>query len=366
MALLDRIPPEWRVGIADWRARTIRDPVTRLRYLRRWADLTPPRRRRMQGALLGLLLLCAAGTVSAPMLQLAPRLQPQPTAIDNTSAHTVWLVETKSGREYYSNALQVESAQAVANRPRAGKPMGVVFHTSESQMADWSPEANQRLKLLGQGLLSYVRREKAYHFMVDRFGRVHRVVKEEDVAFHAGHSVWADQRRTYVNLNEEFLAVSFESETQPGEAQPLITAAQIRAGRMLTEMLRSRYGIAAANCVTHAQVSVNPRAWRIGWHTDWAGNFPFEQMGLPDNYQLPVAAVERFGFSYDPVFFQATGARMLRGVEAAEASLKSAAEREGIPVNVLRKRLREEYRHQVDAAKAAGGEETARAGEGDL
>jgi hypothetical protein len=231
-------------------------------------------------------------------------------------------------------------------------------------MADWSPEANQRLKLLGQGLVSYVRQEKAYHFMVDRFGRVHRVVKEEDVAFHAGHSVWADDRRTYVNLNEEFLAVSFESETKPGEDQPLITAAQVRAGRMLTEMLRSRYGIPAHNCVTHAQVSVNPRIWRIGWHTDWAGNFPFEQMGLPDNYQLPVAAIERFGFSYDPAFFEATGARMFRGVEAAESRLKAEAQREGVSVGALRKRLRDQYRIQVDAAKAAGSGDTARDGEG--
>jgi hypothetical protein len=316
----------------------------------------------MQGIALAILILGVAGTASAPILQLTPRRFR--AEAESPAAGTVWLVETKSGREYYSNALQVEAVQAVANRARPGKPAGIVFHTSESQMADWSPEANQRLKLLGQGLVSYVRQEKAYHFMVDRFGRVHRVVKEEDVAFHAGHSVWADDRRTYVNLNEEFLAVSFESETKPGEDQPLITAAQVRAGRMLTEMLRSRYGIPAHNCVTHAQVSVNPRIWRIGWHTDWAGNFPFEQMGLPDNYQLPVAAIERFGFSYDPAFFEATGARMFRGVEAAESRLKAEAQREGVSVGALRKRLRDQYRIQVDAAKAAGSGDTARDGEG--
>ena len=37
-----------------------------------------------------------------------------------------------------------------------------------------------------------------------------------------------------------------------------MNSAQVYAGRVLTEMLRARYGIPVSNCVAHAQVSVNP------------------------------------------------------------------------------------------------------------
>lgn len=142
------------------------------------------------------------------------------------------------------------------------------------------------LQRIGESLIEYVQRKRAYHFLIDRFGRVYRVVAETDAANHAGFSVWADESSVYVNLNESFLGVSFEAETQPGQMQPSVSPAQVRAAAMLTEMLRSRYAIPAANCVTHAQVSVNPSNMRVGYHTDWASSFPFEELGLPDNYAL--------------------------------------------------------------------------------
>ena len=40
-------------------------------------------------------------------------------------------------------------------------------------------------------------------------------------------------------------------------------------------MLRAKYRIPESNCVTHAQVSVNPDNMLVGYHTDWSGNFPF-------------------------------------------------------------------------------------------
>ena len=61
------------------------------------------------------------------------------------------------------------------------------------------------LKRLGESLLEYVRRKHAYHYLIDRFGRVYRVVAESDTANHAGYSVWADDEWFYVNLNESFL-----------------------------------------------------------------------------------------------------------------------------------------------------------------
>ena len=92
---------------------------------------------------------------------------------------------------------------------------------------------------------------------------------------HAGYSVWADEKWAYVNLNESFLGVSFEARTVPGQKEADISPARVRAAAMLTEVLRSRYGIPTANCVTQAQVSVNPSHLRVGYHTDWAGRRDF-------------------------------------------------------------------------------------------
>ena len=120
-----------------------------------------------------------------------------------------------------------------------------------------------------------LRHKRAYHFVIDRFGRVFRIVQESDSANHAGRSVWADETLKYINLNHSFLGVSFETQTRSGAAASTLNPAQIYAGRMLTEMLRSKYRIAPRNCVTHAQVSVNAAQMLVGYHTDWAANFPF-------------------------------------------------------------------------------------------
>jgi len=113
---------------------------------------------------------------------------------------------------------------------------------------------------------------------------------------------------------------------------------------MLTRMLRARYGIAASNCVTHAQVSINPSNFQIGYHTDWAGNFPFEEIGLPDNYAQPLASLQLFGFNYDGTFFAATGARMWKGVVNSEDLLREEARQQSISVAQLRTLLRNQYR----------------------
>ncbi len=274
----------------------------------------------------------------------------------------VWLLETKSGVETWSNGLHVETRLTVENRPKEyyvwnrnnpnssmtqlpeKMPAGIVFHTTESTMEELEEHRTRRLKLLGEALLQYARKEKAYHYMIDRFGRVFRIVRESDAANHAGKSIWADGKWAYINLNDSFLAISFESESRPGDEMPVISEAQINSGRMLTRMLRARYSIAAANCVTHAQVSINSSNFQIGYHTDWAGNFPFEAVGLPDNYALPLASLHLFGFNYDGTFFAATGARMWKGVVTSEDMLRERAKQDSISVAQLRTQLRNQYR----------------------
>ena len=257
----------------------------------------------------------------------APAVETTPVA----STPRVWLVDKSDSTELYSNGLRIDLTFAVSNRPRnrfpifsltggaepreeGRQPVGIVYHTTESNLAPFEEQENHRLQRLGRNLMEWVRQDRSYHYVIDRFGRVYRVVEESDAANHVGTSIWADSQGVYVNLNDSFLGVSFEGQTG---AVDEVTAAQVTAGKVLTEMLRSRYGIATEDCVTHAQVSVNPQNMKIGEHTDWAAKFPFAGVGLPDNYSIPLASMYVFGFDYDSVFLRATGTRW-RGLDLAE------------------------------------------------
>jgi hypothetical protein len=175
---------------------------------------------------------------------------------------------------------------------------------------------------------------------------VFRVVTETDYANHSGQSIWADDRSVYWGLNQSFLGVAFEAQTEAhaAAAGDIATPAQIDAARVLTEMLRSKYHIAAANCATHAQVSVNPKTMRLGHHTDWAANFPFAQLGLGAGYDTPVAAVTLFGFDYDSAFLEANGRRVWGGLVAAEEQLVRDAAAHGTTVFLYRRALQQRFR----------------------
>jgi hypothetical protein len=109
------------------------------------------------------------------------------------------------------------------------------------------------------------------------------------------------------------------------------------------EALRGRYRIAAENCITHAQVSVNPANDRIGYHTDWGAGFPYAAVGLPDNYALPLAGLAVFGFQYNPALLEQTGAAYWRGIAAAENAVRQAAAAQGTTAAAYRRLLAERY-----------------------
>ena len=261
--------------------------------------------------------------------------------------------------------MRIETKLAVSNQPRAwplltrdtkgvegplrSQPAGIVFHTTESQQAPFEAGEKRHLQRIGRELLLYVRGMRAYHYVIDRFGRVHRIVFESDSANHAGNSVWADSRWLYLDLNSSFLGVAFEASMRTGDAP--LTEAQINAARVLTEMLRSKYNLPAENCVTHAQVSVNPDNMHIGWHADWGKDFPFQQIGLPENYEQPLPSLYLFGFEYDPVYRAATGPAVWRSLDAAEALLAREAEQRGLLPFEYRSRLRKRYRDLSAARK---------------
>jgi hypothetical protein len=292
------------------------------------------------------------------------------------STSKVWRIDYSDSSELYSNGLRIDLTFAVSNRAReaypifslagapapaksGGRPVGIVYHSTESQLAPFEEDENLRLKQLGRNLLELIRRDRAYHYVIDRFGRVFRVVEESDVANHAGNSVWADADGVYVNLNDSFLGVAFEGQT---DAANELSPAQISAARVLTEMLRSRYPIPAENCVTHAQVSVNPSNMRIGSHTDWSATFPFAGLGLPDNYAIALPSVYAFGFGYDDSFTRATGTRW-KGLDLAEEQIRRQAALNGAPSAQYRKILQHRYK---DIAAALTDGRTMKAGGNDV
>ena len=308
--------------VVDWLAGQIHDPVAKLRFLKVVTANDRPasakawtRRRYVPAAILCtvavLFLVKAKARVETPAPHTTLAAAPLPVASRPAGGPPpIWQVEKNAEFEIYSNGLRIETRYEVSTHPRryvafatggsgreAGEirntPAGIVFHATESRQAPFEERENRVLKKLGESTLDYVRRKCAYNFVIDRFGRVYRVVRESDAANHAGFSLWADERWTYINLNESFLGVSFEAGAVPGR-ETAISPAQERAAAVLVEMLRSRYPIAAADCVTHAQVSVNPDNMRVGYHTDWASGFPYESIGLPNNYET--ASLGRGGF----------------------------------------------------------------------
>jgi hypothetical protein len=308
------------------------------------------------------LILVPGYTVSRvppPSLE-APKADPAAIVVPE-AAPSVWLVDKQGDIETYSNGLRIENRYAVSGRARGPypawarsdvnpanpewreQPAGLVYHTTESDLAPLEPEQNRALQRIGHEVLTFIARRRAYHFVIDRFGRVFRIVAESDVAYHAGNSIWADDRRVYVNLNHSFLGVAFETRTEARAATP----AQVLSARVLTQMLRGKYRIAAADCVTHAQVSVNPSNRLIGWHTDWAGNFPFLELGLGDNYGQPPAAMYAFGFGYDPSFVESTGARVWQGLIYAQEQVRRDAAARHLSVAQYKEALHKKYREII-------------------
>jgi hypothetical protein len=360
----------------DWLAGRIHDPVTRLRFLQ---AVGPPADVVEKSGLarfawpfvlftvaIGLALVQTGGErhpVVKPARPVAV-IHPAP----NESFSSIWLVENAGGSDLYSNGLRIDNRFVVANHPRAylvvsrkpgGKtirrtePAGIVYHATESQLVPFEPDQNRALQRIGESLLEYVRRKRAYHFLIDRFGRVFRVVAESDSANHAGNSVWADEEFFYINLNQSFFGIAIEAQTHPGPDEGRISPAQSRAVAMLTEILRSRYQVRAGNCVTHAQVSVNPANMEVGYHTDWASGFPFTQLGLPDNYARPLPALWAFGFGFDQEFSERAGDRLTVGVQAGEAQLADAAAEAGVSPRDYRRGLQREYRMRLAEVRGA-------------
>jgi N-acetylmuramoyl-L-alanine amidase len=339
-----------------------------------WGALDPPRRqrpplpRRARRAVnaAALLLMAAAGLAlagyplrrspePAPAVVATPRpLATAETTLDpprgGLTPERIWLVDSGAAFELYSNGLRIDTTWAVRGEPRRyrvftigggmgatvhDRPIGIVYHTSESDLWPLEESFNEKLRDSSQDLLRYLRRNQVYHYLVDRFGRVYRVVEEQDKANHAGMSVWGHGERVYLHLNGPTIGVSFETRWEGGRALP-ITRAQLEAGRSLSDYLRYKWQIAPELCVTHGLASVNPKKHLIGHHLDWARGFPFQAFSLPDQYRTESPAVRLFGFSWDERFLAVMG-EPWPGVTLAESRLAAEAAANGRSVDEERR-----------------------------
>jgi hypothetical protein len=384
------------VRLVEWRARSFTDPAERLHFLQRSLRSSSPHRGGSRPALTRLPVLTTLGLAVAgmgllpasrrtlglvlPFVLATSPATPKPFVnLPSVAAHLtpavslshVWQVEANRQSDLYSNGLRVENRFQTATERRSylafsrasadvsavqrlTQPAGIVFHTTESHLAPFEEDQTRALKRDGEGLLEYVSRNHSYHFVIDRFGRVFRIVAEADYANHAGNSIWADRTWIYVNLNQSFFGVAFEARSQPKEGELPVNAAQVHAARTLTEMLRARYGIAADNCVTHAQVSVNPAGRSAGNHTDWVANLPFKELGLADNYAEPLPSVTLFGFSAAALLDEARDSPLAKGLEAAEEQVRADAAAHNLPENRYRHVLQTRYKDAITALHAKG------------
>ncbi len=367
--------------LVAWFARRIPSPVLRLRFLR--AMMLPrqewyrPRRSYIfwfRVSFPAVLLLFTA-PASAPWVRVANGIRlpsvagrPWTATIGVKQPPEIWIVKRTDAFETYSNGLRIDNRFSIDNRPRSylafsatrpedvlghrhSVPAGLVFHTTEGLQVPFESGQDPALKRSGDSLLAYVRLKRAYNFLIDRLGSVYRVVPESDAANHADNSIWSDSEWVYLNLNQSFLSISFETQTLPGQVGAAVNPAQVRSGGILIEMLRKRYGIPAGNCVTQAQVSVDVSNLPIGYHLDWASSFPFDQFGLPDNYVLPLPAVSVFGFDYDANFVRQAGVRLYLEAQLADQVLRDRARVAHLAVPVYRSVLQKRYWSHMTAVR---------------
>lgn len=282
-------------------------------------------------------------------------------------AEKVWMVERTNEFERYSNGCRILTSHETDNHQRAyfliprgsdaesgelrHNPIGIVYHTNEGDMAQFSSDNNDSILKNSKGALGYIRDIKAYNYLIDRYGEIYRVVRDDHAAHHAGHSIWADSKYDYVGLNESFLGICFESKFNGESLQETLTEAQITAGRALTNVLRSKYNIDDANCTTHGLVSVNPDKMLIAFHHDWVRNFPFEAMGLSDKYKTSPANMADYGFTYDEEILDKLDRTLWPGAIAAEDEFNKLAEKLRANVEVLRRKLRDRYLSQLEKTR---------------
>ncbi len=292
----------------------------------------------------------------------------------------IWQVEKTDDSEKYSNRLKIITTHTTSNIPRkyykflkdtpqlptkdmiSDKIMGILYHASESDIYAFRPEMTESIKEYSKAMVRYLYRKKAYHYFIDRFGQVYRVVKEEHAAFHGGNSVWADEKSIYLDLNHAFIGICFEGKgfekrnkpldnsmasLNPPSLKPMdttsINEAQLVSGKELTDWLRVKYNISQENCVPHSLASINPYNLLIGHHLDLSYSFPFDQYELSNKYIETIPAITEFGLSCDDYFKEIFDGNIWPGIKKSEDVLIKNAQEYNMSFNGYRKLLNKRF-----------------------
>ena len=122
-------------------------------------------------------------------------------------------------------------------------------------------------------------RTSVYHYLIDRFGRVFRVVEEKDKANHAGHLGLERGRPRLPEPERRHDRASRSRRAGRAAGRCRSRAPSSRRGAASPTTCAHKWSIAPEMCVTHGLASVNPKKHLIGHHLDWARGFPFAAFG---------------------------------------------------------------------------------------
>lgn len=299
---------------------------------------------------------------SAPAPAPSPTPNPKNDLFFASEKEKPFFVETEGGREKWSNGCVISTNYETDNHPRSyyviprgsktktdgdqisNRIAGIVYHTPESFMVDFIPNNNKAIQQSSRALLEYVQRHKSYNYVINRIGDIYRIVRDDQAANHAGESLWADENNIYVFLNESFLGVCFEAKFEGANSlDDILTTAQIRSGRLLTDVLRTKYKIDDADCTTHGLVAIEPDTMLIARHHDWVRFFPFETMGLSDKYKTLPPTIIDYGFTHNDDLMAKIGNKLWAGAIVAEDEFIKRAKHDGVNPDDMRHKLIDRY-----------------------
>lgn len=118
-----------------------------------------------------------------------------------------------------------------ARRPEIGRIRHIILHTTEGAVESSLP----KLKRFGEA-----------HYLVDRKGKIYKIIEEKKIARHAGRSLWNGQ-----NSVDEF-SIGIE---MVGHHDKPFEPEQERALANLLRDLKARYPISDDNILTHSMVA---------------------------------------------------------------------------------------------------------------
>jgi hypothetical protein len=293
-----------------------------------------------------------------------PLPSPTPSFPEFVSKQKVYLFGKEGEYEKWSNGCNISTKYETDNHPRAyyaiprgsgtdgnqfseksDQIVGILYHTPENPMFALTPDNTKRIQNSSRELIEDVRNHKKYNYLINRIGDIYRIVRDDQTAYHAGDSLWADANNYYVWLNESFIGVCFESKFDGASSlEQILTEPQINSGRRLTEVLRAKYNIDDANCTTHGLVAVAPEEMLIARHHDWVHFFPFEAMGLSNKYKIQPPTITDYGFTYnDEILAKKLGGKLWEGAAMAVEEFNRRAARAHISPDDMRLKLRDRY-----------------------